>query len=201
MFDKPDARMIDTVFPGLFPSLKTLLTNRLDRFSECLESTGQDMDGGGVDPADLVRVFLFSDFVADCLARDPGIFHDLSSSGDLAAIRKPEWFPDRAALVTAGADAEQARKLLMDFKRREIIRIAWRDLTGNADLSETLSDLSHLAMACISRALDLLYDKMCTTHGTPMDRHGHTQQMVILGMGKLGAKGVNFSSDNGLVFV
>ena len=201
MYDKPDARMIDTVFPGLFPSLKTLLTNRLDRFSECLESTGQDMDGGGVDPADLVRVFLFSDFVADCLARDPGIFHDLSSSGDLAAIRKPEWFPDRAAQVTAGADAEQARKLLMDFKRREIIRIAWRDLTGNADLFETLSDLSHLAMACISRALDLLYDKMCTTHGTPMDRHGHTQQMVILGMGKLGAKELNFSSDIDLVFV
>jgi len=201
MDDKPDARMIDTEFPGLPPSLKTLLMTRLDRFYERLEATGQDLDAGGVEPADLVRVFLYSDFVADCLAREPGILHERSAAKDLATVRTPEWFPERAAQVTDQADVDQAQKQLMDFKRREIIRIAWRDLTGKADLSETLSDLSHLAMACISRALDLLYEKLCTTHGTPMDQHGHPQQMVVLGMGKLGAKELNFSSDIDLVFV
>jgi [glutamine synthetase] adenylyltransferase / [glutamine synthetase]-adenylyl-L-tyrosine phosphorylase len=201
MNDKPDARMIDTVFPGLSLSLKTLLMTRLDRFYDRLESFGQMMDPGGVDLADLVRIFLFSDFVADCLARDPGILQDLSVSTDLAAVRNPGWYPDRAARVTAGADADQVQKRLMDFKRREIIRIAWRDLTGKADLPETLSDLSHLAMACISCALEALYEKLCNTHGTPMDKHGHAQQMVVLGMGKLGAKELNFSSDIDLVFV
>jgi [glutamine synthetase] adenylyltransferase / [glutamine synthetase]-adenylyl-L-tyrosine phosphorylase len=201
MDDKPDARMIDTVFPGLSPSLKTLLMTRLDRFYDRLESTGQGLDAGGVDQADLVRVFLFSDFVADCLARDPDILHDLSAAKDFSAVRKPGWYPERVAQVTAKADADQAQKLLMDFKRREIIRIAWRDLTGKADLSEILSDLSHLAMACVSCALDLLYEKLCATHGTPMDRHGHAQQMVVLGMGKLGAWELNFSSDIDLVFV
>ncbi len=195
MDDKPDARMIDTVFPGLSPSLKTLLMTRLDRFYDRREAIGQGLDAGGVDPADLVRVFLYSDFVADCLARDPDILHDLS------AVRKQEWYPDRAAQVTAKADADKAQKLLMDFKRREIIRIAWRDLTGKASLSETLSDLSHLARACITRALDLLYEKLCATHGTPMDKHGHAQHMLVLGMGKLGADELNFSSDIDLVFV
>jgi [glutamine synthetase] adenylyltransferase / [glutamine synthetase]-adenylyl-L-tyrosine phosphorylase len=201
MDDKPDARMIDTVFPGLFPSLKTLLITRLDRFYDRLETSGQDLDAIGVDPEDLVRVFLFSDFVAECLAKDPGILHDLSAAKDLFAVRKPGWYQDRAAQITAEADAEQARKLLMDFKCREIIRIAWRDLAGKSDLSETLSDLSHLAMACVSRALDLLYEKLCAAHGTPMDKHGHAQQMVVLGMGKLGAGELNFSSDIDLVFV
>ncbi|MCA1785299.1 MAG: bifunctional [glutamate--ammonia ligase]-adenylyl-L-tyrosine phosphorylase/[glutamate--ammonia-ligase] adenylyltransferase, partial [Desulfobacteraceae bacterium] len=42
---------------------------------------------------------------------------------------------------------------------------------------------------------------MCATHGTPMDRLGHAQHMVILGMGKLGAGELNFSSDIDLIFV
>jgi [glutamine synthetase] adenylyltransferase / [glutamine synthetase]-adenylyl-L-tyrosine phosphorylase len=201
MDDKPDARRIDSLFSGLSPSLKALLTTRLDRFYDRLEATGKKLDPGRVDLADLVRVFLFSDFVADSLARDPDILQDLSDATGPAAVRNPGWYLERAVQVTAGADTDQAQKRLMDFKRREIICIAWRDLTGRADLSETLSHLSDLANACISCALDVLYENLCATHGIPKDQHGHAQQVVVLGMGKLGAGELNFSSDIDLVFV
>ncbi|MBG0780605.1 MAG: bifunctional [glutamate--ammonia ligase]-adenylyl-L-tyrosine phosphorylase/[glutamate--ammonia-ligase] adenylyltransferase, partial [Desulfotignum balticum] len=201
MDDKPDARMIDTVFPGLTSSLKILLMTRLDRFYGGLEKFGQGQDLGRVDPADLIRVLLFSDFVADSLAKNPEMLHDLADSGDLETKRNPGWYQNSAIQKTKNADTDQAKKILIDFKCREIIRIAWRDLTGNAELTETLSDLSELASACVNQALDVLYEKQCITHGIPMDQHGHPQQMVVLGMGKLGAKELNFSSDIDLIFV
>ena len=201
MDDSADTRMIDTLFPDLSSSLKTLLKTRLERFYDSLEQNNLKLESGGVDPADLVRVFLFSDFVADCLARKPGILHDLAASGDLETGRGPEWYQKRAAQKTKQADVDQAGKILMDFKSREVIRIAWRDLTGKADLSETLSNLSGLAIACIRQALYLLYEKMCASHGIPMDGHHHPQQMIVLGMGKLGAGELNFSSDIDLIFV
>ncbi|MFN2435454.1 MAG: bifunctional [glutamate--ammonia ligase]-adenylyl-L-tyrosine phosphorylase/[glutamate--ammonia-ligase] adenylyltransferase, partial [Desulfotignum sp.] len=201
MDDKPDARMIDTLFPELSPSLKTLLMTRLDRFHDRLENSGQRQVFERVDPEELVRTFLFSDFVAESLAKQPNLLQDLAESGDLEKLRNPGWYQHQAKQKTAGADTDQAKAVLKAFKTREIIRIAWRDLTGKAGLTDTLSDLSELAIACVSKALDVLYEKMCATFGTPMDLNGHPQQMVILGMGKLGAKELNFSSDIDLIFV
>ena len=41
---------------------------------------------------------------------------------------------------------------LRRFRRRHMVRIAWRDIAGWADLDETLHDLSALADACIQFA-------------------------------------------------
>ena len=89
---------------------------------------------------------------------------------------------------------------LRHFRRRALIRIAWRDLAGWADLSETLMDLSLLADACIQFALNFLYDQACELRGTPLLPDGSPQQIVVLGMGKLGAYELNFSSDIDLIF-
>jgi len=49
-----------------------------------------------------------------------------------------------------------------------MVRIAWRDLAGWANLAETLLDLSHLADACIQSALTFLYQQACAKRGTPL---------------------------------
>ncbi|MCF8074585.1 MAG: bifunctional [glutamate--ammonia ligase]-adenylyl-L-tyrosine phosphorylase/[glutamate--ammonia-ligase] adenylyltransferase [Desulfotignum sp.] len=201
MDEKKKISMIETVFPALSVSLKNLLITRLERFYAAVETCGQKMDSFCVNPADLIRVLLFSDFVADSLAKNPAMLHDLADSGDLETKRNSGWYQKTAIQKTTSVDTDQAKKILIDFKCREIIRIAWRDLTGNAELTETLSDLSELASASVNQALDVLYEKLCITHGIPMDQHGHPQQMVVLGMGKLGAKELNFSSDIDLIFV
>ena len=81
-----------------------------------------------------------------------------------------------------------------------MIRIAWRDLAGWAPLSETLADLSWLADACIQYALSFLYNQACEKRGTPLLSDGSPQQIVVLGMGKLGAYELNYSSDIDLIF-
>ncbi|MDA1342961.1 MAG: bifunctional [glutamate--ammonia ligase]-adenylyl-L-tyrosine phosphorylase/[glutamate--ammonia-ligase] adenylyltransferase, partial [Proteobacteria bacterium] len=89
---------------------------------------------------------------------------------------------------------------LRQLRRREMVRIAWRDLAGWAELGEILLDLSLLADACIQFALDFLYQQACDTRGTPILADGSPQQIVVLGMGKLGAYELNYSSDIDLIF-
>jgi len=81
-----------------------------------------------------------------------------------------------------------------------MIRIAWRDLAGWADLSQTMADLSALADACINQALLLLYEWACQKYGIPEGYDGSPQHLVVLGMGKLGGGELNFSSDVDLIF-
>ena len=47
-------------------------------------------------------------------------------------------------------------------------------------------DLSLLADGCIQFALDFLYRQACEMRGTPLLSDGSPQQIVVLGMGKLG---------------
>lgn len=92
------------------------------------------------------------------------------------------------------------QKRLRLFRQREMMRIAVRDLAGLAELNGTLMDLSNLADTCIGQALDFLYRQQCPAWGIPMDSDGRPQKLLVLGMGKLGARELNFSSDVDLIF-
>jgi glutamate-ammonia-ligase adenylyltransferase len=81
-----------------------------------------------------------------------------------------------------------------------MVRIAWRDLAGWADLQETMDCLSFLADSCLNCVESFLYKKLCREYGTPMNAEGRPQKLVVLAMGKLGAGELNFSSDIDLIF-
>jgi glutamate-ammonia-ligase adenylyltransferase len=77
-----------------------------------------------------------------------------------------------------------------------MLRIAWRDLSGLADLAVTLAELSALADACVQAALAWLYLESCTRWGKPTG----DQPLIVLALGKLGAGELNFSSDIDLIY-
>ncbi len=81
-----------------------------------------------------------------------------------------------------------------------MVRIAWRDLAGWADLQETMDCLSFLADSCLNCVESFLYKKLCREYGTPVNAEGRPQRLVVLAMGKLGAGELNFSSDIDLIF-
>jgi len=82
-----------------------------------------------------------------------------------------------------------------------MVRIAWRDLAGWANLEETVTTLSALADACLEEALAKLYEWACARDGAPKEEAGGaTAKFVVLGMGKLGGEELNFSSDIDLIF-
>lgn len=150
-------------------------------------------------PPSMPKVWCCSEFVAESCSRKPELFVDLVNSGDLETqYTEPTYRNKLATLVIV--DEGTLMSQLRHFRRREMVRIAWRDLAGWADLDETLMDLSLLADACIQYALAFLYNQACELRGTPLLSDGSPQQIVVLGMGKLGAYELNYSSDIDLIF-
>ncbi len=143
-----------------------------------------------------------STFLADTFRARPALLRELLDGGDLEQA-----YPDADALrqrvraaLDGCADKEDLVRRLRVVRRREMVRIAWRDLGGAADLDETLRDLSELADAAIGGALELLDGWQRDRRGVPMDGEGTPQSLVVYGLGKLGAGELNFSSDVDLIF-
>ncbi|MBL1265600.1 bifunctional [glutamate--ammonia ligase]-adenylyl-L-tyrosine phosphorylase/[glutamate--ammonia-ligase] adenylyltransferase [Candidatus Methylomicrobium oryzae] len=147
----------------------------------------------------LPKVWCGSAFVAEQCCKSPELLIDLADSGDLTRAYAVDCY--KARLDALDPDSETAlMAALRKFRRREMVRIAWRDLAGWSDLPETLMDLSLLADSCIQYALDFLYRQAVAKRGTPLLKDGSPQQIVVLGMGKLGAYELNYSSDIDLIF-
>ncbi|PCK89672.1 bifunctional [glutamate--ammonia ligase]-adenylyl-L-tyrosine phosphorylase/[glutamate--ammonia-ligase] adenylyltransferase [Pseudomonas viridiflava] len=148
------------------------------------------------------RVCAASDFVTEQISRDPNMLLDMADSGELERSFSTGELRGQIAdaLSTATTDDELGRNLRRQRMRHQV-RIIWRDLTRQADLIETCRDLSDMADACIDLACHWLHERLCQQFGTPTGRRtGLPQQMVILGMGKLGAVELNLSSDIDLIF-
>jgi len=148
----------------------------------------------------LVPVWLCSQFISESCLRKPALLIDLVESGDLFNAELRGLYAQSLASKKVSNDAELMQQLRL-FRRREMVRIAWRDLAGWSDLTETLADLSELASVCIQTALDFLYQQACQRRGVPVYADdGTPQQLLVLGMGKLGAYELNYSSDIDLIF-
>ncbi|RLT91760.1 MULTISPECIES: bifunctional [glutamate--ammonia ligase]-adenylyl-L-tyrosine phosphorylase/[glutamate--ammonia-ligase] adenylyltransferase [unclassified Ketobacter] len=197
-------RFPDSVQPALQPNLDRLQ----DAFAEAdLMAAVAALDTQTL--RQLEACVLASDYVVDQLVRYPRLLLQLVDSGDLLSRYGNDRY--RSALQTqlAGAQDEAAlARVLRQFRRREMVRIIWRDSCGLADFQETVGDLSHLADACIDGALDKLYGWMEPEFGlpyyhpspSPSSQQGQPMPMVVLGMGKLGACELNLSSDIDLMF-
>ena len=148
------------------------------------------------------RVSAASDFFIEQSLRDPLMLLELAHSGELDRSFGPgELCGQIAAAAQAASSDDELGRALRRQRTRQQIRIIWRDLNRQADLIETCRDLSDMADASIDQAYRWLYQRHCQQFGTPVgNRSGEPQEMVILGMGKLGAVELNLSSDIDLIF-
>ncbi|MHB2058285.1 bifunctional [glutamate--ammonia ligase]-adenylyl-L-tyrosine phosphorylase/[glutamate--ammonia-ligase] adenylyltransferase [Pseudomonas sp. SC3(2021)] len=152
--------------------------------------------------AQFARVSAASDFVIEQSVRDPLMLLSLVQSGELDRPFVPgELCAQIAAAVSEAQSEDELGRVLRRQRARHQVRIIWRDLNRQADLVQTCRDLSDMADATIDQAYQWLYSRHCQQFGTPTGRRsGLPQQMVILGMGKLGAVELNLSSDIDLIF-
>jgi len=142
-----------------------------------------------------------SDYVAQSCIRHPKLLLELAQSGDLQRSYMAGEMAARLRDALAGVATEaDLYKGLRQLRQREMVRIIWRDLTRSAKLGETLEELSALADAVVQQSLELLYSWAVKATGVPRGVSGAQQYLVVLGMGKLGARELNLSSDIDLVF-
>ena len=149
--------------------------------------------------ASLLRVWACSDFASDVCVQNPGLLYDLLDKGDLLSdYATGEYGRKLDAALRGVGDEAGLGDVLRDFRTREMLRIAWRDLAGWACLDEVLVDLTDLADACIAGALKQLGRWTAAEYAS--GKRQPKSSLVVLGMGKLGAHELNFSSDIDLIF-
>ncbi len=194
---------LEALYPDAFPLALRLQVAR--HWESYLERTAEI----GIEPplnADflkvLCQVWAYSEFVASSCVSHPELFDELVHSGDLLIdYRVDEYRRKLAASLSTVKSDDELGQVLRRFRRYEMVRIAWRDLAGWASLDETLRDLSALADSCLEGALDKLHAWLSKEVGVPMgETSQQPQSLVVLGMGKLGAGELNFSSDVDLIF-
>ncbi len=141
---------------------------------------------------ELPRVVACSEFVAAALLQDPEALVWLSEQASDEAL---------AGAAAAALNEAQALATLRAWRRRMMLRIAWRDLTGAASVPETLRALSAFADAAIATAVAIARRLLQPVFGEPRNAAGEVVPLIVLGMGKLGGHELNFSSDVDLVLL
>jgi glutamate-ammonia-ligase adenylyltransferase len=141
-----------------------------------------------------------SRYVEQRLAAHPELAAELAAPAPYA----------RAAIVEALAGAESddepaLKRRLRRLRQRVLLRAMARDLDGTADpaarLAEVCAAMSDLAEESIRAALAWIESRLVAEHGVPRGPGGDAQPLIVIGMGKLGGRELNVSSDVDLVFV
>lgn len=152
-----------------------------------------------------LRVWAASDHAAGICLQMPGELVECYRAGtltsddcDFAEQLQMQLKPLYEETAESGLDVLKAK--LRNFHKQQILRIIWRDVCALADVRSTCRDVSLLAEAVLDGALALLHHWGVRQWGQPRNAHGKLQEMVVIGMGKLGAGELNLSSDIDLIF-
>ncbi|MDR2838726.1 MAG: bifunctional [glutamate--ammonia ligase]-adenylyl-L-tyrosine phosphorylase/[glutamate--ammonia-ligase] adenylyltransferase [Azonexus sp.] len=106
------------------------------------------------------------------------------------------------ASLDGAADSDEAlNAALRRLRQRAIAQIALRDLGGLASLAEVVESMTLLADVTTNFALAHHHRQLVAIYGEPLDRAGQPQRLLVIGMGKLGGRELNVSSDVDLIFV
>ncbi|MBL8484142.1 MAG: bifunctional [glutamate--ammonia ligase]-adenylyl-L-tyrosine phosphorylase/[glutamate--ammonia-ligase] adenylyltransferase, partial [Rhodocyclaceae bacterium] len=107
----------------------------------------------------------------------------------------------RAWLQREALTAANLKTRLRQLRTRCFAHLAARDLCGLAELEEVTGDMSALAELCVEIAEAQLHAELAERHGEPRNAAGEVQNLICLGMGKLGGGELNVSSDVDFIFV
>ena len=102
------------------------------------------------------------------------------------------WRQQLEALVPERADEAAVMSALRIFRNRRMLGIVARELTGRGTLADTFRQLTGLADTTIQFAVRWATDSLSERFGQPVGEwSGDVQELVVLGMGKLGGGELN----------
>jgi glutamate-ammonia-ligase adenylyltransferase len=101
-----------------------------------------------------------------------------------------------------GRDEAELSAALRNLRKRVMLKILTRDLGGLAGLNEVMACMTALAELTVQRAQVCAMQALQQQYGQPIGADSGTpQQLLIIGMGKLGGGELNVSSDIDLIFI
>jgi len=165
-----------------------------DRYPEYAEQLVNDV------LIDFKKAIGLSDFVLNSALQAPELVVPLFVENEVYAKDTPDYFTELTVLLGDCQDENNLSRTLRRFRLKQMVKIAVADMVLDIELDSSLARLSELADALISCAHNWLSNFCKTKWGVPTSRNGEEQELLIFGMGKLGGKELNFSSDIDLIF-
>jgi len=144
------------------------------------------------------QAMALSDFILASALQAPELVVELFTKD--VTTKLPDYNGLLSELLADCPDEAQLHRQLRRFRLQQMVRIALDDLLFDTDLEFSLLCLSSLADELILASLNWLTDFCQAKWGIPKNDFGETQQLLVYGMGKLGGKELNFSSDIDLIF-
>ncbi len=103
-----------------------------------------------------------------------------------------------AALRARGVDMASALRTVRQLVMERLIRL---DCEARAPLGDITRAVTELAELALDHACRHAREELDSRHGAPLGPQGQPVQLWIIGMGKLGTRELNVSSDIDLIYV
>src|SRR5438105_1188317 len=142
----------------------------------------------------LIHLLAVSQICAERLQHDPGLLRWLARPEISMSDRGPRRMLAELHGNSESIAAENFRPLRL-WKAREMTRIALREVAEASALEDTTAELSCLAGVCLATVYEECDTRLRARAGAP------GTEFTILGMGKLGGRELNHSSDIDLIFL
>lgn len=120
----------------------------------------------------------------------------------LAGLRQPFSLTEMQDWLAPQAITDEAslKRALRQLRQAVMLRLIARDLNGLANLEEVVETCALLAEVAVNTALAYLERWQREIYGEPLSENGAAQSLIVAGMGKLGGRELNVSSDIDLIF-
>ncbi|MBI4683730.1 MAG: bifunctional [glutamate--ammonia ligase]-adenylyl-L-tyrosine phosphorylase/[glutamate--ammonia-ligase] adenylyltransferase [Nitrospirae bacterium] len=141
----------------------------------------------------IAQLFAYSQFLGDFTIKDPTPLA-IAIENLKIPINKQDILSELSSVERN--DRQSAMKHIREIKKRCLLRITLRDITGTMDLSQCMRELSILAEAIIEAVLNVSVSLMKEKFGDI-----ENNPFSIIALGKLGAGDLNYSSDIDLLSV
>ncbi len=152
-----------------------------------------------------IAVFSHSNFLADILFRHPQTLEWAMDESKLYRVLATGEIRSDLGWLPVSADDNESARILARFRRMHILRIALRDLLGVATLAEVALELSNLSDAILQGAREHVQQQLASRFGRPLCATAAGSaiecEFVVLALGKLGGRELNYSSDIDLLFL
>src|SRR5204863_5525557 len=142
----------------------------------------------------LIHLLAVSQICAERLQRDPELLRWLARPEISMSDRGPRRMLAELHSSSEAVPVENFRALRL-WKAREMTRIALREVAEAASLEDTTAELSCLAAVCLGEVYQECDTRLRARAGVP------NTEFTVLGLGKLGGRELNHSSDIDLMFL
>ena len=148
----------------------------------------------------LLTLFSSSQYLADLLVNDTDQYPRLRKNRG-ARCARAVLDAQLNPLIEAAETMEEAMETLRRFKHQQTLRIAFGDLISGHRVELVAEQISFLAETLCQGAFTWAMRQLNSSLGVPRKRDGSRSQFVILAMGKLGGRELNYSSDIDLMMI